>query len=101
MYRRVTVAGKYKIRRPNSQFARYKMISHGRESTNSRNLKRRNLVNRWRFIAFLKNQCWMEDGLNSMNYTLIEKIDEMTHINITVDCLYDYRNSSKFQNYEL
>ena len=91
MYRRVTLAGRYRIRRPSSQFARYKMMTHSREKTNARNSKRRQLVNRWRYTDFLKNKRWQEDGINNINYTVIARKVEHVFLNITVDCLYDYR----------
>ena len=67
------------------------MITHQREKTNARNMKRRQLVARWRLEDFNKNRRWLDDGINNVNYTVLDKHDEHVFYNITVDCLYKYR----------
>jgi len=91
MFRRVTVAGGFKIRRPSSRYARYRMMSHSREKTNARNSKRRQLVNRWRFADFVQEFRWKNEGLNQTNYDVVSRKFTKIYVNITVDCLYDER----------
>ena len=82
----------FKIRRPSSRYARYRMMSHSREKTNARNSKRRQLVNRWRYADFVQEFRWKNEGLNQTNYHVVSREFTKIYVNITVDCLYDERN---------
>jgi len=82
---RRTIAGaKYKLLRPEAGKSHYKMIKHGHETSNKPNPNRQKLLKAWNNHAKF-------DGLNSLNYKLIERSNDLFFKNITVDLKYSER----------
>ncbi|CAG5081168.1 Oidioi.mRNA.OKI2018_I69.PAR.g9804.t1.cds [Oikopleura dioica] len=82
--RRTIGGAKYKLVRPSPQITRYKMIKHDHETSNKPNPNRVKLLKAW-------NKHNQFDGLNSLNYELIERNSEVFYRNITVDLKYEER----------
>ncbi|XP_053547238.1 beta-1,4-galactosyltransferase 3 [Bombina bombina] len=74
---RVALSGML-ISRPSVQHGRYKMIKHGHDKGNEQNPKRFNLLAKTR-------RTWKQDGMNSLQYTLLSKELPPLYTNITVD----------------
>ncbi|KAM4016585.1 beta-1,4-galactosyltransferase 3-like isoform 1-T3 [Anomaloglossus baeobatrachus] len=74
---RVALSGML-ISRPAVRHGRYKMIKHGHDKGNEQNPKRFNLLAKTR-------RTWKQDGMNSLQYTLISKELMPLYTNITVD----------------
>ncbi|XP_077116277.1 beta-1,4-galactosyltransferase 3-like [Ranitomeya variabilis] len=74
---RVALSGML-ISRPSIRHGRYRMIKHGHDKGNEQNPKRFNLLAKTR-------RTWKQDGMNSLQYTLISKELPLLYTNITVD----------------
>ncbi|KAM8927027.1 beta-1,4-galactosyltransferase 3-like [Pelodytes ibericus] len=74
---RVALSGML-ISRPTVRHGRYKMIKHGHDKGNEQNPKRFNLLAKTR-------RTWKQDGMNSLQYTLLSKELLPLYTNITVD----------------
>ena len=79
MYNRVMFS-KQKVTRYPIHVSKYKMISHQRETGNEPNPQRFDMI---RFT----NRNWKKDGLNSLEYKVIERTDYPLYTNVTVDLL--------------
>ncbi|GMR62896.1 hypothetical protein PMAYCL1PPCAC_33091, partial [Pristionchus mayeri] len=78
---RVSTAG-YKISRYPAEIARYKMIKHTHESSNKRNDCRFDIMRKTK-------RRWMQDGISSLKYNVIEVEKNLLFTKIVVDLLYD------------
>ncbi|CAG5110146.1 Oidioi.mRNA.OKI2018_I69.chr2.g4578.t1.cds [Oikopleura dioica] len=76
MFRRVEQGEQLQIRRKESKYARYKMIEHKHESGNRKNLERRPMVNRWNYPPLVEKKFWKMDGLNNLEYEVVDKYDD-------------------------
>ncbi|XP_053308210.1 beta-1,4-galactosyltransferase 3-like [Spea bombifrons] len=74
---RVSLSGML-ISRPSVRYGRYKMIKHGLDKGNEQNPRRFNLLAKTR-------RTWKQDGMNSLQYTLVSKDLHPLYTNITVD----------------
>ncbi|CAI9582212.1 unnamed protein product [Staurois parvus] len=74
---RIRLSGLSITRTPLS-LGRYKMISHDRDSGNEENTYRFNLLRNTR-------KTWRDDGMNSLDFTLLSREQTALYTNITVD----------------
>nr|XP_033772529.1 beta-1,4-galactosyltransferase 2 [Geotrypetes seraphini]XP_033772530.1 beta-1,4-galactosyltransferase 2 [Geotrypetes seraphini] len=76
-YSRVTLTG-MKVARPHIQIGKYRMIKHARDKHNEDNPQR--------FVKIRNTKMTMlKDGLNSLQYQVINKVKYPLYTNITVD----------------
>ncbi|XP_038623526.1 beta-1,4-galactosyltransferase 3-like [Tachyglossus aculeatus] len=74
---RVALSGML-ISRPSMQLGRYRMIKHGHDKGNEQNPRRFNLLAKTR-------RTWRQDGMNTLEYTLLTKKRQPLYTNLTVD----------------
>ncbi|CAM9662000.1 unnamed protein product [Lampetra fluviatilis] len=77
IYTRVSLAGMH-ISRPSGEIGRYRMIKHTNDKNNEPNPQRFNL------IQSTSNTMW-KDGINSLQYSLVEKKLDPLYTNVTVN----------------
>ncbi|CBY39402.1 unnamed protein product, partial [Oikopleura dioica] len=82
--RRTMDGAKYNLTRPAPEKSHYKMIKHDHEASNQVNPYRKKLLKAWKKHADF-------DGLNNLNYELIERNNDVFFKNITVDLKYSER----------